>query len=254
MQRDIDKVVFVCSQHVPWARAMARVLAAVTDLHAHPVLGISAEKIIQCMRRHGRYPDAFSEDICLVHLPGIPGEVEAQFIATVLRLRGNYEHWAGGIVVVVDGEEARGSLSKADLFGGESGGINALGRRRGSHRILVEPIHLADLLSETSSVGQVFRNAWRGWAKESPLGQIGHAAQDIKAHIHDGRCNEAILLFADLHTHWRRVDWRVICVHGRIQRLAMMISDLPTPDCVPCASEMLENIMEVLEDFGLGEW
>ena len=251
---DTQRSVFICGQHEPWTQAVTTALSMVTDLHAHPVPGISAEEIIKCMRRHGRYPDQFSEDICLITLLASPKQTAQQGIATLLKLRGIGSYcWAGGILIVVKNEEARISLAEADLFGGAPGGPNAFGRRRGPHRILVEPLALIDLLAETSSIEYVGRNEWNDWIRESPLREIDLMVKDIKSRLREGRRNEAIPLYADLHALWRNVRWPDLSPHGPIRDLALAVSNSVTPQTAADISGMLENTLEVLHYFGLGE-
>lgn len=245
-----NREVLICSDHGPWARSIAQALAMTSGLRCHAIHGVAADTVIGYMRNHGRYPDPFSEDVCVIHVPHT--ERLSWCISTLLKLRGPREHWSGGVLFVMANASTRMHLKALDLFGGLPNGINSFGRRSRAHRTLPEPVFIARLLRETHSVGQVFCNAWRGWAKESVLGQISGLLRVVNAHMELGQLEDAVIALAALHTLWQRVDWRAVCVHGRIEGLALGIAGSSTPTYLPHVSDMLSRMAAVLQDIGMG--
>jgi len=232
---------------------MAQVITLTTEIEAHTVPDTKPDTIIGCMKLNNRYPDILSDDICVIRLLTSPRITAQQGIATVLKLRGTYLRWAGGIVIVVDGEKARASLAEADLFGGATNSVNAIGYRNGAHRILIEPLHLTDLLTETISIGQVLRQQWREWIRNSPLENIAQLAKEVCIENSKRRYDEVKYLYSDLLRLWRKVDWLGICFHDRIQRLALSISKAQKPSCIQDINEKMVKITEVLRDIGYGD-
>jgi len=254
------RAVFVCSQDALWAKATAKVLEIITEFEAHAVFSTMPEKIIEYMQSIGRGPDDLCEgDVCLLHLPtldddGITGNGDG--IRHIRGLRCSPSgFWGGGIVFVVKNALVKAALMRADMFGGEPGGISAFSRHvtTGTCQIVTELIQLNSLIKELSGVIPVGKHRWGMYEKMGSLNLLNDLVKEAENNLKNGNHAAARNSLVEAHKEWRIRSSQIqrLLIHTR-RRLESEILPVHIPEDPVHMRELVEWMRAFLMEICIG--
>lgn len=194
--------VLVCASNGSWAAATAKCLSTLRRIPAYPVPRLDAEIIAAEMRARLQGTE-WADAACVIRLTEEGAVRVPDFVRLLHRLRLQAD-WDGGVAVVVPSLGVKRELEKVDFFRypGEPCIFDKLDGD--AHKILVEPLELADLMQSIVSLGELCSGRWQQLVEHGPARRVAKRIRKIASLERDGDfVTQCIALLAEV----RAVEW-----------------------------------------------